>query len=97
MTLDPTIAAGGGAYAKISYFNFSIPGTTQATYRVGGGAAAGTSTALCASGGRANPGGDTWFNGTDLAGSSVGAKGGTGGCLGDTMDSAVKAGPTPVV
>lgn len=55
--------AGGGAYSKQN--NISISST--ATYRIGAGA----QTAF-------TNGGDTWFNGADLASSSVGAKGGSG-------------------
>ena len=63
----------GGSYATKS--NISLTGGGSATYflNVGGaGAAAGAGAAGTA-------GGDAWFNGTTLAGSSVGAKGGAGG------------------
>ena len=53
---------GGGAYSKITNLSLTPGGT--ATYQIGTGGAASTA------------GGDTWFNGTTLGGSSVGAKGG---------------------
>ena len=61
---------GGGAYSKIANVNLTPGGT--ATYTVGVGGAIGTT------------GGDTWFNGTTLGGSSCGAKAG-GGATGATF------------
>lgn len=60
---------GGGAYSAIS--NLSLSGGASVDYSVG--------TAGAADGGT---GGDTWFNGTTLGGSSVGAKGGSGATTG---------------
>lgn len=59
---------GGGAYNRINNLTFATPGTTTASYTVQvgllhGGTFPGTAP-------------DTWFNGTTLAGSSVGCKGG---------------------
>ncbi|HEX2859644.1 MAG TPA: SPRY domain-containing protein [Alphaproteobacteria bacterium] len=56
---------GGGGYSKIS--NLALVPTTTVQTQVGSGGAASTA------------GGDTWFNGTSVAASSVGAKGGSGG------------------
>lgn len=64
--------SGGGAYSKVS--NLVISGSI--TYQVGTAGTAGTST------GDGGVGGDTWFNGTTLAASSVGAKGGGPGLKG---------------
>jgi hypothetical protein len=64
--------AGGGAYALIANFSFATPGTTTAQYEIGPGGAA--VTAVGYSGiQNGNSGSGTWFNGTTLAGSSVGA------------------------
>jgi hypothetical protein len=69
---------GGGACNKITNFTFATPGTTTATYQIGtGGAASANSTGLSNTTG--NNGGDSWFGGTTLGGSSVGSKGGSGG------------------
>lgn len=74
-TVAATGGSGGGWSQKV---NLSLTPGGTATYRlsVGGatvsGAALGTST-------DGNNGADAWFNGTTLAGSSVGAKGGLGG------------------
>src|SRR5262249_24980761 len=67
---------GAGAYSKISNFS-STPGTSI-NIRVGAGGAGGTPDNWFGThvGGT---GGDTWFNGTTLGGSSGGAKGGGGG------------------
>lgn len=72
---------GGGAWNKIVNFSFASPGTTTATYRTGtGGTAVSDSNGVGGTTGiPGNTGGDTWFNGTTLAGSSVGSKGGNGG------------------
>lgn len=61
---------GGAAYAKITNLTLTPSGT--ATYTIGAG------------GGIATTGGDSWFNGTTLGGSSCGAKGG-GGASGATF------------
>ncbi len=55
----------GGDYAAVTNLKFANPGTTVATYQVGAGGASGNAN-----------GGSTWFNGSTLAGSSVGATGG---------------------
>ncbi len=60
--------AGGGAFSRSDNITLTPGGT--ATYQVGPGGTNSTSF------GTATPGGDSWFNGTTLAGSSVGAKGG---------------------
>jgi hypothetical protein len=57
--------AGGGAYSKIA--NISLGGGNTIAIQVGEG---GLPSAV---------GGDTWFNGTSIGTSSVGAKGGGGG------------------
>jgi hypothetical protein len=64
---------GGGGYSAITNFSFAAPGTTTATYQIGSGGAGGIVTTVGLDGG---VGGDTWFNATTLAGSSVGAHGG---------------------
>lgn len=56
---------GGGAFSRIS--NLTLTPGASVSYRVGSGGAAGSD------------GSDTWFNGANLAASSVGAKAGTGG------------------
>lgn len=71
---------GGGAWSKITNFSFASPGVTTATYQIGTGGTAVTAGAPGVSADvNGNAGGDTWFNGTTFAGSSVGAKGGDGG------------------
>ena len=67
---------GGGGYSNVTNFTFAAPGTTTATYQIGALGAGGTDTTQGNPGGA---GGATWFNGTTLAGSSVGANGGGGG------------------
>src|SRR5215831_3594488 len=59
---------GGGAYNRISAFTFATPGTTTATYQ--------TTAGLLHTGTFPGTAPDCWFNGSTLAGSSVGAKGG---------------------
>ena len=61
--------AGGGGYSAIS--NLALVPNSNVTVQVG---AAGTAAVTTG-----NTGGDSWFNGSTLALSSVGAKGGTGG------------------
>lgn len=79
--LDTTAASsaatggGGGGFASIS--NLSLTPDTNVTYQVGAGGAAVTQNTGGV--GTGNNGGSTWFNGTTLGGSSVGAVGGTGG------------------
>lgn len=71
---------GGGAWSKITNFSFASPGVTTATYQIGTGGTAVTAGAPGVSADvNGNAGGDTWFNSTTFAGSSVGAKGGGGG------------------
>lgn len=75
---------GGGAWNGRGHYeslganhNFAVPGTTTYTWQVGAG---GTAVSRASNGNTTgNAGGDTWFNGTTLAGSSVGSKGGSGG------------------
>jgi len=65
---------GGGAYSSIA--NLDLTPAANVQYRVGSGG----------TGSSGNPGGagtDTWFNGANLAASSVGAKGGLGGTTGN--------------
>lgn len=69
---DGAWGGGGGGYSKQTNISLTKGGT--ATYRIGA-AGAGATTDNTDGG----AGGDSWFNGTTLAGSSVGAKGGTGG------------------
>lgn len=66
---------GGGAWNKTTNLSFATPGTTTATYRIATGATAASSTTFSVG----NDGGDSWFNGTTLAASSVGSKGGLAG------------------
>lgn len=67
---------GGGAYSAISNLSTLTPGQSV-NYTVGLG---GSAPAYADEGAQnGNAGGDTWFNGTTLSGSSVGAKGGNGG------------------
>lgn len=73
---------GGGAYNTISNFTFATPGTTTATYQIG---TAGISVVVLTG----IAGGDTWFNGTTLAGSSVGSKGGGPGQWGNAAAQVV--------
>jgi hypothetical protein len=69
------VGGGGGAYSAITNLVL-VPGSTL-TYQIGVGGAA--ITAAFETTGTGNPGGDSWFNATTLAASSVGAKGGAGG------------------
>ena len=62
---------GGGAYSAIT--NLPLVAAATVNIHLGSGGAAGTGS------GAGSAGGDTWFNGTTLANSSVGAKGGSGG------------------
>lgn len=80
---------GGGAYQKYVNFTFAAPGTTTATYNLGAGGAAVTSTIGNATNG--NPGSDAWFDGATYGAATVGAKGGSGGSAGITS-SGVSAG-----
>ena len=66
---------GGGGYSRIS--NLFLTSGASIPYQIGGG-------------GNPGAGGDTWFNGTTLGLSSVGAKGGGGGAA-ITHNSAVPA------
>lgn len=68
-SVNQTAGGGGGAYSKIS--NLSLVTGASVSYVVGtggAGAPAGNDTGTA--------GGDTWFNGTSLAASSVSSKGG---------------------
>jgi hypothetical protein len=72
-------ASGGGAGAYSAVLNLVfVPGST-ATYQIGAGGASVSSAVFGTSAVNGNPGGDSWFNGTTLAGSSVGAKAGGAG------------------
>lgn len=78
--------AGGGAWNGLgnhaslgANFSFAVPGTTTYVWQVGVGGIAKTN---AAGGGTAGAdGGDSWFNGTTLAGSSCGSKGGIKGAV----------------
>lgn len=62
---------GGGAYSAVA--NLALVPGSSVNFNVGAGGPGGTTFGFAPSGG------DTWFNGSTLAGSSVGAKGGQGG------------------
>lgn len=81
---------GGGAWNKISNFTFAVPGTTTATWQAGAPGAAVSRTTTGATNG--NLGGDTWFNGTTLAVSSVGSKGGSPGAASSASTAALNGG-----
>lgn len=83
---------GGGEYGKTTNFSFATPGTTTAVCRVGLGGAA-TTGGISSSAETLNgtAGGDTWFNGTTQAGSTLG---GIGGAFGGFGASAGGAGGT---
>lgn len=66
-----TISSGGGGGAYISIQNLSLSVASIIAYVIGIGGAGETGSVA------AKPGGDTWFNGSTLALSSVGAKGGS--------------------
>jgi hypothetical protein len=72
---------GGGEYQKITNFTFAVPGTTTATYQIGTGGAAQSSTAGANGSGNGIAGGDTWFNATAFptVGTACGAHGGGAG------------------
>src|ERR1044071_1252769 len=71
---------GGGEWRKKLNFSFATPGTTTATYQIGtGGTAVSRTTTGSVAG---NAGGDTWFDGTTQAGSTVSGKGGGAGQVG---------------
>ncbi len=72
-----TFGAGGGGGAYSAVTNLVLTPGASATTNVG---AAGPGGATASSGG--STGGDTWFNGANLAASSVGSKGGAGGGIG---------------
>lgn len=75
-------AATGGSGAGFSRKTTVVltPGGS-ATYRLSAGGANKTSTAV------GNAGADAWYNGTTLAGASVGAKGGLGGKMNDNTST----------
>lgn len=70
---------GAGACNQITNFTFAAPGTTTATVQLATGGAAAVYAGSPLNG---NDGNDTWFNGTTLAASSVGSKGGVHGIAG---------------
>lgn len=72
-----TTGAGGAAYSKIT--NLSLTPSGSVTFHLEAGGAAVTASGTNTSG---NTGGDCWYNGTTLAGSSVGSKGGVKGATG---------------
>lgn len=69
-------ATGGGGAGGSKEITVALTPSGTATYNIGSGGAAQTANAA------GNNGNDCYFNGTTLAGSSVGAKGGTGGAQG---------------
>lgn len=71
-------ASGGGGGGYGVYTNLSLTAGGTATYQIGTGGTAVTST-VAQTGVNGNAGGDTWFNGTTYAGASVGGIGGGGG------------------
>lgn len=74
---------GGGGWSRIT--NLSLTKGGSVTYRLGsGGTAIGPLTGSSSNG---NSGGDTWFNATVFASSSVGAKGGINGTQGTTSQT----------
>lgn len=64
----PSGGGGGGAYAKAT--NINLTAGASISYSVGGGGVGGYN------GSNGTAGSDSWFNGSAVAGSSVGAKGG---------------------
>lgn len=70
--VNNTRGGGGGAGAYSKSFNIALTPGGTATYTVGDGGAG-------VAGANGGNGGDSWFNGTTLAGSSVGSVGGEGG------------------
>lgn len=78
-------ATGGSGPGWSRQTNVSLTKGGSATYRLpAGGAAVSSSSGLVAG----NAGADCWYNGTTLAGSSVGAKGGLGGSGNTTIGAA---------
>ena len=72
---------GGGAYNGISNFTFAVPGTTTADYQIGtGGPTTGASSSAVPTAG--SDGTATFFDGANLAASSVGSDFGRGGTTG---------------
>lgn len=71
------LGGGGGAWSRVTVLEL-IP-NANVTVNLGSAAAGVLSTG---SGVTGNAGSDTWFNGANLAASSVGAKGGSGGPVG---------------
>lgn len=70
---------GAGACNSAADFSFAVPGVTTAAVNVGAGGAAVAHASILTNG---NDGGDTWFNGANLAASTVGSKGGVKGVAG---------------
>ncbi len=81
---------GGGGYSSVTNFTFASPGTTTATYQIGDAGAAVVGTSNTAG----NAGGSTWFNGTTLAGSTVGAVNGSAGKSGSGSQTGGNGGNT---
>lgn len=80
-----TAGGGGGEHGQTPNFNISNPGTDTFTWQIGAGGTAVFGAAAGSTGQtQGNKGGDTWFNGTTQAGSTLGAIGGSGGGVGLT-------------
>lgn len=76
---------GGGAWNRVFNYVFSHPGVSTTTWQIG---TPGASVVRSTNGGTAgNNGGDVYFGGTTLGGSSVGSKGGTGGATGSNTQN----------
>jgi len=75
---------GGGAYSSVTNLNLT-PGDVSPYRLSAGGAGVSSTTANTTSAG--NPGADAWFNGLNLASSSVGAKGGSAGAGGTSAQN----------
>ncbi len=71
-------ASGGGGGGYGVYTNLTLTAGGTATYQIGTGGTAVTST-VQGTGISGNAGGDTWFNGTTYSGASVGGVGGSNG------------------
>lgn len=83
------VGGAGGAYSKVTNLAFA-PGSGAATYQIGTGGAA--IAAAFETTGTGNAGGDSWFNGSTLGASSVGAKGGAAGVGEGTISTSGAAG-----
>lgn len=90
-TNEAALATGGSGAGYSAQTNVALTPSGSMTYRLpaGGASAAATSSNTTVAG---NNGADAWANGTTLAGSSVGAKGGLGGTAGTVAQSAIPGG-----